>query len=65
MVGLSTGCVLASELWQESTRMLLKPGKFTSVGDSVRELSQGWYLKCLGMLQFPVFWLILAFLESS
>lgn len=65
MVGLSTGYVLASELWQESTRMLLKPGKFTHVGDSVRELSQGWYLNCLGMLQFPVFWLILAFLESS
>lgn len=54
---LSTGCVLASERWQESTWMLLKPSKFTSVGHSIGELSQGWYLNCLGMLQFPAFWL--------
>lgn len=51
------GCVLAIEQWQESTWMLLRPSKFKSVGDSIRELSQGWYLNCLGMLQFPAFWL--------
>lgn len=57
MGGLSIGCVLPSEQWQESTRMLLRPSKFKSVGDSIRQLSQGWYLNCLGMLQFPAFWL--------
>lgn len=55
MGGLSTGCVLASERWQESTQMLLRVSKLKSVGDSTGELSQGWYLNCLGMLQFPAF----------
>jgi len=63
--GLSTGCVLASEQRQESTRMLLKPSEFKSVGDSAGELSQGWYLNCLGMLQFPAFWLKQAYIESN
>ena len=49
--------VLGSEWRQESTWMLLRPSKFVSVGDSTGELSQGWYLNCLGMLQFPAFWL--------
>lgn len=55
MGGLSTGYVLASERWQESTQMLLRVSKLKSVGDSTGELSQGWYLNCLGMLQFPAF----------
>lgn len=57
MGGLSTGCVLASERQQESTQMLLRASKLKNVGDSTGELSQGWYLNCLGMLQFPAFWL--------